>query len=293
MPLNAAAVGLQTAPMIHDVDARWTMAFSAGLGDTQPCYMDTTRDEEVVAHPLFPICPEWPVMLEARDLLMDDGLTLPESRRGVHAGHDMRVHRLVRPGDRLQTHATVVSLESRGAGAFMVTRLDTSDELGDPGSTTYSGALYRGVEIAGKPQDAAAGVPGSPGRIPADGVPARRVRVPIAANAAHVYTECARIWNPIHTDAQVAKEAGLPAIILHGSATLALAVSQIIDYEAGGDPRRVRRLGGSFRGMVLMPSDVEVTVYAPYESPEGTMVRFQVLNADGRPAISDGMVVID
>jgi len=27
-----------------------------------------------------------------------------------------------------------------------------------------------------------------------------------------VYTECARIWNPIHTDAAVAKAAGLPAI---------------------------------------------------------------------------------
>src|SRR6266581_3658401 len=29
--------------------------------------------------------------------------------------------------------------------------------------------------------------------------------VAVAANAAHVYTECARIWNPIHTDDAVAR----------------------------------------------------------------------------------------
>ena len=293
MPLNTAAVGLQTEPMVHEVDARWTMAYSAALGDTQACYLDTTRETGVVAHPLFTICPEWPVMLEARDMLIDDGLTPPESRRGVHAGHDMCVHRLVRPGDRLYTHATIVSLEARSAGAFMVTRLDTSDELGDPVATTYSGALYRNVDVVGPAQDAVQHLPGSPGRIPSDAAPARRTRVPIFENAAHVYTECARIWNPIHTDAQVAKDAGLPAIILHGSATLALAVSQVVDVEAEGDPARVRRLGGSFRGMVLMPSDIEVCVYSPYKSDEGTMVRFQVLNLDGRPAIADGMIVLD
>ena len=49
--------------------------------------------------------------------------------------------------------------------------------------------------------------------------------MPVSATAAHVYTEGARIWNPIHTDAAVAARAGLPGIILHGTATLALAVS--------------------------------------------------------------------
>lgn len=292
MPLNAKIVGLETTPLVHEVDARWTMAFSASLGDTQPCYVDTLRDEGLVAHPLFPICPEWPVMLETRDMLLGDGLTFPESQRGVHANHDMLIHRLVRPEDRLQTQATIISLERRSAGAFVVTKLTTTDQLGDLISISYSGGLYRDVDVDGNIPAPQEPLPAHPGRVPADAIANRRTTIPIAANAAHVYTECARIWNPIHTDAKVAQAAGLPAIILHGSATLALAISQIVEREGKGEPGRVRRLGGSFRGMVLVPSDIELHVYAPYPCDQGTMVRFQVLNLDGRPAIADGMVVL-
>ena len=73
------------------------------------------------------------------------------------------------------------------------------------------------------------------------------------SGAAHVYTECARIFNPIHTDRAVALAAGLPDIILHGTATLALAVSELIKGFADGNPARVKRLGGRFSAMVLMP----------------------------------------
>ena len=52
----------------------------------------------------------------------------------------------------------------------------------------------------------------------------------IPFNAAHVYSECARIWNPIHTDKKVARQAGLPDILLHGTASLALSVSAILRH---------------------------------------------------------------
>src|SRR4029077_6419959 len=55
--------------------------------------------------------------------------------------------------------------------------------------------------------------------------------VAISPTLAHVYTECARIWNPIHTDRAVARAAGLPDIILHGTATLALAVSRALRHD--------------------------------------------------------------
>ena len=43
-------------------------------------------------------------------------------------------------------------------------------------------------------------------------------RVEVPYHLGHVYTECARIWNPIHTDLAVARAAGLPGPILHGTA---------------------------------------------------------------------------
>ena len=63
---------------------------------------------------------------------------------------------------------------------------------------------------------------------------------------------------PIHTDAEVAADAGLPAIMLHGTATLALAVSKIIAAEVSNQPERVAEVYARFGAMVFMPSEVVV-----------------------------------
>jgi hypothetical protein len=53
MPLNAAIVGTVAEPVVHAVDARWLMAYAAGLGETLPCYLDTRLPEGIQAHPLL------------------------------------------------------------------------------------------------------------------------------------------------------------------------------------------------------------------------------------------------
>ena len=141
-----------------------------------------------------------------------------------------------------------------------------------------------------EPQDAPddAGDPGVGGGGPT------RWRQPIAATAAHVYTECARIWNPIHTDPAVAHAAGLPGIILHGTATLALGVSRIVEAFADGHPERVRRISGRFGAMVALPSAIETQVLARVPATDGTAheIWFEVRNAEGDPAVRAGCVVV-
>ena len=67
MPLNAAIVGVSTTPAVHTIDARWLMAYAAGLGEMLPCYLDTRRPAGIQAHPLFPVCVEWPAVLALRE----------------------------------------------------------------------------------------------------------------------------------------------------------------------------------------------------------------------------------
>ena len=74
----------------------------------------------------------------------------------------------------------------------------------------------------------------------------------------HVYTECADIWNPIHTERKVALAAGLPDIILHGTATWALAVREIVSKQLGSDPARLARFSGRCTGMVIPGNDIIV-----------------------------------
>ncbi|MGA0840719.1 MAG: MaoC/PaaZ C-terminal domain-containing protein, partial [Pseudomonadales bacterium] len=96
------------------------------------------------------------------------------------------------------------------------------------------------------------------------------------------------IFNPIHSDRAVALAAGLPDIILHGTASLALAVSTIVDNVLGGDSTRVRRLGGQFRAMVLMPTALRLEI----ESRADT-VFFRLLTESGDPAIDAGFLCHD
>ena len=84
----------------------------------------------------------------------------------------------------------------------------------------------------------------------------------------HVYTECARIWNPIHTERDVALRAGLPDIILHGTATWALAGREVLRAYGDGDPARLKRLHGRFTAMVI-PGTSIVVEHAPTGVADG------------------------
>ena len=284
MPLSSAVLDQSGEPISTEVDARWLMAYAAGLGDGDACYLDTTRG--ITAHPLFPVCIEWPVFLATHRLPGAEGVTADERLRGVHATHDLVLHRPIRPGDRLSTTATVVGIERRAPGAYQVVRLDSVGAAGEAVCTTWYGTLYRGVDVDG-PDRPAADAPPLPSP-PPDEVPRSEVAIAITSLAAHVYTECARIWNPIHTDAAVAARAGLPGIILHGTASLALAVSQIVERECGGDPTRVKRVAGRFGAMVPMPSKITVSIC----ERRGSAVHFEVRNAEAATAIRDALVVI-
>ena len=286
MPIESSIVGSAGAPLISEIDSRWTMAYAAALGDALPCYMDTTRG--VIAHPLFPVCFEWPVQVAMRaQFEKSTSLTRAEAMRGVHATHDTVLHHPIRPPERLSTRLTVAGVERRKPGAYMVTRLDTLDEAGKPVCTSWYGAIYRGVEVKGP--DVASELPPAPAEpIVEEGEPLSETQVDVPAGMAHVYTECARIFNPIHTDAAVARAAGLPEIILHGTATLALAVSRIVESEAGKDPARIERVAVRFGAMVTMPSTLTVRVLAR----EGAVVFFETLSGEGRLAIRDGIVVL-
>ncbi len=285
MHIPASSVGTKVGPREQEIDARWLMAYAAALGEDAPEYFDTTRPGGILAHPLFPVCYEWPLALDLRAKALSDEIAV----RGVHATHRVVLHRPPRAGDRLSTTATVAALERRAPGAYMVLRMETVDSAGHPVSMTDYGSLYLGVDCD----------PASPTLSPAGrGQGAGRAgswstEIPIPATLAHVYTECARIWNPIHTDRAVALGAGLPDIILHGTATLALAISQTLRRDPRGAATPVRSIACRFGAMVRLPSRLTVRGGEPVTTADGPMVRFEALAEGGRPAVRDGELVFE
>jgi acyl dehydratase len=275
----ARALGAETAPATQVIDARWLMAYAAGLGATDPRFYDTLTSAGPLPHPLFPVCYEWPPLVTLREQVVGDELA-PFS---VHATHDLVMTRLPRAGDALTTTAQVVAIERRRSGTLLVARLRTVDAENRVVTTTDCGSLYRGVdaEAVGRVAEPLA----SPVPVPVGDV-TWEAPVDLVPGAAHVYTECARIWNPIHTDAAVARAAGLPAIILHGTATLAHAVSQVVTRELGGDALRVRRIRARFTGFVRIPSTLTVRG----RGRRAGAIAFDAVAADGTPVLGEGVL---
>jgi acyl dehydratase len=268
--LASTIVGAQAGPVAASVDARWLMAYSAGLGETDARYYDTGAG--VMAHPLFPVCYEWPVAQPLRAL----PALKPLFPQLLHAQHDLTIHRPPRAGDELAVSARIVSVLQRKPGAFVVFRFEARDARGEPVTTTDFGALYRGVTVEGgdRQVDATEDPPACRDEL------SRAGSLQVPATAAHVYTECARIWNPIHTDIAYARAAGLPTIILHGTATLAFSISKVLaSFQA--DPGRVRRVQCRFSGMVPMPSTL--TVHA---RRDGGRIAFETRNERGEAVIA-------
>ena len=277
--ISTGIVGIEVGPVVAPIDARWLMAYAAGLGERDPRFFDTGGPDGPMAHPLFPVCYEWPVALALRAKTIADELA-PLS---VHATHHLSIARPPRAGDTLSTTARVIGIRRRRSGTLVTSRFTTVDADGAPVSITDYGSVYRGVEADGDAEDGQSRIL----REVDGGAVTWREVVDVDAGAAHVYTECARIWNPIHTDIAVAKAAGLPDLILHGTATLALAVSRVVHRELAGDARRVREVAGRFTGMVLLPSrfTVERRAGTPADG-----VAFDAVDERGARVLSGGSV---
>ena len=279
--ISPASLGASVDPLPHAIDARWLMAYASALGETNFRYFDTITDAGPLAHPVFAVCYEWPVAVALREATIAAELH-PLS---VHATHHLVIHRAPRAGDVLHTRARVVAVEPRRAGTLVVSRFETTDADGEPVTATDYGSVYRGVVVSGAPSREPVATPVARAT---PTTPRWTEVVTVDVNAARVYTECARIWNPIHTDVAVARGAGLADPILHGTATLALAVSRLVARDLDGAAERVREIRARFTGMVPLPSSFIVR-----GGPrDGAAIAFDAVAPDGAPVLSQGVVIV-
>jgi acyl dehydratase len=262
LKISADIVGHETRATPIGVDKRWLMAYNAALGEVN-----------AAPHPLFSVCYEWPANQALREVT---GLQALNAQL-VHAQHDLTIHRDVRE-EQLSVRGKVVAAAQRRPGAFVVLRMETRGADGAKVSTADYGMLYRGVTLEGgdRALERLEDPPKEERDLSLVG------EVSIAATSAHVYTECARIWNPIHTDPAYARAAGLPDIILHGTATLAYSISRVLSALR---LQRVRRVRCRFAGMVTMPSMLHV-----HAARAGEEIAFETRDARGGPVIERGWI---
>jgi acyl dehydratase len=286
MEVSSKYVGSQLRDYETRVAWRDTMNYAASIGDNNPRYLDDEREEGVVAPPLFAVAVTWPIVEKIWDYIEIEDFPREVLLTQVHYTEHLEFHRPVRPGDGLRIKGRIAAILPHRAGTHIVVRFDALDENGAPVFVEHVGAMMRGVECTDEGRGGE-DLPADP-RHPGNGAPIWDSHIPIDPLAPYVYDGCSNIFFPIHTSVKFARQVGLPGIIVQGTATLALAVRELIDREAGGDPLALRSLACRFTGTVLPGTAIRVLLIDRQTLDDGAELYFAVLNAQGDKAISDG-----
>jgi acyl dehydratase len=292
MEIGSHLVGTRLKEYRKEIGWRETMNYAAAVGDNNPLYFDDERDGGIVAHPMFCVAVTWPVT-EKLEEFIDPGLFPPEvSARKVHYTEHIEFHRPVKPGDNLAIKGKIAAVMPHRAGTHIIICYDVYDQNGLPVFTEHIGALLRGVDCSdgGMRIETIPSVP-----VPACGTQESFVwesEITIDPMRSFIYDGCTNIYFPIHTSKQFAKIVGLPDIILQGTATLAYAVKELVNREASGNPLCLKALSCRFTGMVFPGTDIKIQLTQKDIGEKGKELHYNVINSEGRRAISNGYALI-
>jgi len=286
MELSSRFVGTPLKDYHTEITWRRSMNFAAAVDDTNDYYMDDEREGGIIAPPMFSVAVTWPILeriwehIEAKEFPMEVLMTQ------VHHTEALEFHRPLRPGDRLTVRGRVAAILPHRAGTRVVVRFDALDQDDEPVFTEHMGALMRGVKCSDDglcPERLPEGLP-----LEGSAEPLWESPIPIDPLRPHIYDGCTDIVFPIHTSRSFARQVGLPGNILQGTATLAFAVREIINREAGGNPLFLKSAFCRFTGMVFPGTVIRVQLVGKSKTPGGTNLHFIVLNQEKQKAISGG-----
>jgi len=253
------------------------MAYSASIKDLANRYFDDITNNPLKVHPLFPVCLEWPSLVNCFD---NTGLPM---RSTIHGTHDLHIFKQLIPGQTYFTVAEIVGLEQIKPGTYLTWIIKTTDANGALVCMTYQGNIFLGGNLE-QPTLQKRYPPEAP-RFEKKPFP-KTIKIDATNEIAHTYTECARIWNPIHTELSAAKTSGMSKPILHGTATLALAISAIVENELGSSSERISRVGCRFSFPVFLPEKLTLEIHKSND----TTINFELLTKEGGKALQSAYI---
>jgi acyl dehydratase len=290
MQISSKQVGTPLRPVCTKIHWRETMNYAAAISDDNPLYFDDERSEGIIAPPMFIVAVTWPIIANLAQYLEPIAISNEVVQTLVHYSEHIRFHRPIRPDDELTIQGQIAAVLPHRAGTYMVVRFDAVDAFDQKVFTEYTGAMLRGVQL----QDDGKGGETLPRFTEKkyDGSILWQAQLRIDPMLPFIYDGCTGIMFPIHTSKKFARQVGLPDIILQGTATLALAVRELINREAKGNPFRLKELACRFTGMVFPADAITLSVYEKMAGEQNGALYFDVLNAAGQGVISKGFVLL-
>lgn len=286
MEISSALTGVKLREYAMKVEARSTMNYAAATDDHNSWYFNDESPEGIIAPPMYGVAVTWPVSEKIGSFIENKNFPLEILNTRVHYTEYLEFKRPVIPGDELRVRGKIASIYPHRAGTMVVVKYTVIDKNDKTVFTEYMGGLMRGVQCqdGGKGEDELPKIPTHDIK----GLPHWDSTILIDPLFTYVYDGCTNIHFPIHTSHSFSKAVGLPGIIVQGTATLALAVREIINREGGGDPHRLSLLSCRFTGMVFPGTVIRVIVSGTVSMNKGKNVYFTVENDSGQEVLKNG-----
>ncbi|CAM3611931.1 MaoC/PaaZ C-terminal domain-containing protein [Smaragdicoccus niigatensis] len=277
---NDDAVGTWTEPTAFEVARERVAEYAAATNDPVPAHRSGD-----LASPVFAIVPVFEAMMEPAF----EVLPIQAIPRIVHGEQDFHFHRPITPGQTLSSRAQMLGYDGLENGTAAAALIECRDEAGNLVNEQYVTVFVRGIN-AGR-------TVGSLGPTHKFDESLRSV-APVAKVAQHIdddqtfrYAGPSGDPNPIHVDADVARDVGLPGIINHGLCTMAFASWAVLTEVAHSDVTRLTRFAVRFAKPVLPGQDMETTIWLV--GSEGGFTTYQFETTVGEDVvIKDGLAVI-
>jgi len=288
MPLNPACLGKTYPPLTTTVTREAIQNYARACNDDNPRYFDDSADGGIVASPMFAAVVTWLSVVT----VMTDPELHADLLRLLHSAQDMEFLTPIRPGDSITSTAKIASIETHQGGESMALELEARNDRGDLVNRTVFTSFIRGRRSSAPPLD-------SKSQAAIDrGAPLVTVAQTIDLDQTSRYASASGDLNPIHVDANVAKMAGLPGIIVHGLCTMAFTAKVMVDHLCDSDPTRLTQLTVRFSRPVF-PGDTITTKVWPSADPVGLLpsanreglrtYACETRNADSLIVIRDGL----
>ncbi len=275
MAMNRDLVGKEYAALPpFEVTAAAARAYAEASNalDLQ-CY------DDAIAPPMYGVA----FSLPALGAPLFDPMVHVDMMRLVHGEQDMRFLAPVRHGDVITARSKIEAITEKSSGEIIQVGITCSNQRGEVVLLASSGLFIRGSrkkESGDAPQER---------RADEDALApvAWTSTEAVAADQSRRYAPASGDMNPIHTDEEVAKMAGLPGVILHGLCTMAFVHNACVRH-VGGDALRVKRLAVRFARPVLMNDILSLHARGPATGPW----QLHVSNQAGVVVLSHGTAEI-
>lgn len=238
-----------------------------------------------VAPPVFGIVPVFDsMMMPAVDVFPVE--LIP---RVVHGEQDFRFYRPIRPGDKLVSRGKMIGYQGLKKGTRAAILVECRSQDGELVNEQYVTCFVRGYTA-----DKSVGELSPEHKFDdtlREAAPLAKVDQHIDDDQTFRYAAASGDPMPIHLDAEVASDAGLPGIIAHGLCTMAFASWALLTEAADSDVHRLKRFAVRFAKMVLPGDDLETRIWVKSAGDGVTTYAFQTARGDDF-VITDGLAEI-